>query len=438
MSLINKNKNDGKAPGPSPMLDSNLGEEDWEFFLCIDGGGTKTKVTISGRSLIGEPSEVMVLSRGSHRASNYTDLGLRSAMVSIAEATLEAIRRLKPQLLTRFRESVGGLDDQKNFLDSYLSKEKPLSSVPFSMIWAGLSGVDSQNDVHTMENELSELFGIEHVQLTSRLRVTNDCDLLSQPIEEQYRISLISERDSQRPICSGGIVLIAGTGSIAMAFKPKKGSGSSTESFGSRLIETTGRLGGYGYLIGDEGSSFDVGRQTVKSILNWVDHQTGNFMASNQPEMGDEVDDIRDSRLLSDVLEHFEVAKPDDLLGAVYRLDPTLNQTEHDRKVRLAQVSRVVMGCAFPRGEGEADRFAVRMMNRSAEQLTGLLVKICEIHKLRASELVLCLGGGMYGFEEFKELLISVHGKISGSNFGWVKLVDEPDQVGALSLGNKH
>jgi N-acetylglucosamine kinase-like BadF-type ATPase len=51
---------------------------------------------------------------------------------------------------------------------------------------------------------------------------------------------------------SPGIILIAGTGSIA---------------FGRNSAGRFGRAGGWGYVYGDEGASFDIARQAVRAIL---------------------------------------------------------------------------------------------------------------------------------------------------------------------------
>jgi N-acetylglucosamine kinase len=53
-----------------------------------------------------------------------------------------------------------------------------------------------------------------------------------------------------------GIVVIAGTGSIA---------------YGKAAGGEIGRTGGWGYLMGDEGSGYDIGRQTLQAATQAVD-----------------------------------------------------------------------------------------------------------------------------------------------------------------------
>ncbi|HYH01549.1 MAG TPA: BadF/BadG/BcrA/BcrD ATPase family protein [Bacillota bacterium] len=57
-------------------------------------------------------------------------------------------------------------------------------------------------------------------------------------------------------LCQPGVVIIAGTGSIAFGIDP-----SGREA----------RSGGWGYLLGDEGSAFDIGRQGVRAVLRESD-----------------------------------------------------------------------------------------------------------------------------------------------------------------------
>ena len=54
-----------------------------------------------------------------------------------------------------------------------------------------------------------------------------------------------------------GIIVIAGTGSIA---------------YGRNAAGTTARAGGWGYIFGDEGGAFDLGRQALRAILR---HEEG-------------------------------------------------------------------------------------------------------------------------------------------------------------------
>jgi glucosamine kinase len=57
-----------------------------------------------------------------------------------------------------------------------------------------------------------------------------------------------------------GIVVIAGTGSAAVGWD------------GSRMV----RAGGHGFLLGDEGSAYWIGRQAIAAALHWADGMGGS------------------------------------------------------------------------------------------------------------------------------------------------------------------
>ncbi|KAG0142990.1 hypothetical protein CROQUDRAFT_96833 [Cronartium quercuum f. sp. fusiforme G11] len=371
----------------------------------LAGGGTKTKVTIAAPSPSSLSPSVQILATGAHRSSNCSDLGIQFAVESIGHATLQALAKLP-----------------SHYPATSWTFHQP---APFMKIWAGLSGVDSQADVVAMKAALGELFGLGP-QDEKVLVISNDCDLLSGSIEFHYRRSI--EISSSYKPCDGGIVLIAGTGSIATAYVPS--SFSAIDVPRESLLKVAGRVGGYGYLLGDEGSAFDVGRFTVKAVLEAAD--AGELEVKLDRPLSST---IANSTLLPALLDHFGVHHVDDLLGAVYRLNKSAGQTEHDRKVRLAEVSRVVMRCAYPGDPSVVgDQFALEVMAQTAKKLSVLLHEVCRIHNLKPERLVLCLGGGMWAYEAYKETVLRLTAESWGAEWGWVESVKEPDQVAATTL----
>lgn len=85
-----------------------------------------------------------------------------------------------------------------------------------------------------------------------------------------------------------GIMVIAGTGSVALG-KDRRG----------RLV----RAGGWGWLLGDEGSGLAIGRDGLRAALRALD-------GVDPP-----------TRLTDIVLAHFGVARPRDIKALVYALD---------------------------------------------------------------------------------------------------------------------
>jgi N-acetylglucosamine kinase-like BadF-type ATPase len=83
-----------------------------------------------------------------------------------------------------------------------------------------------------------------------------------------------------------GVVYISGTGSVCIA----------VNSRGERA-----RIGGWGYLLGDEGSGFDFGRRALTAVM--MSHD------GRQPSSGP---------LVSKILRHFQCDNPADLIPIIY------------------------------------------------------------------------------------------------------------------------
>lgn len=82
-----------------------------------------------------------------------------------------------------------------------------------------------------------------------------------------------------------GVVVIAGTGSIA---------------YGRNARGEAARAGGWGYVLGDEGSGYWIGRTALRAVLREADRR-------GEP-----------TSLTGRLLMHFDVSKPQDLIHAVY------------------------------------------------------------------------------------------------------------------------
>src|SRR5699024_8036769 len=86
--------------------------------------------------------------------------------------------------------------------------------------------------------------------------------LLALDFIDQNNIDVFIDNDALAALASGsfgdsGMVLIAGTGSIAYNF--------------SSDFKKISRVGGWGYIFGDEGSGFDIGRKAITSVLKQLD-----------------------------------------------------------------------------------------------------------------------------------------------------------------------
>ncbi len=122
-----------------------------------------------------------------------------------------------------------------------------------------------------------------------------------------------------------GIVIVAGTGSIA---------------YGCDRHGHAVRSGGWGYVLGDEGSGYWMGRLALRAIVREVDGR-------GQP-----------TSLTPRVLAHFGVARPEELLHTVYRHDFT-----------PAAVAALATHVQHAHDEGDA--VATAILDRGAREARG-------------------------------------------------------------------
>ncbi len=167
------------------------------FSLGFDGGGTKTECVVldAGGIIIGE---------GRGGPSNALRCGFDTAFRSLREAADEAL------------------------------KSASLHKHSVSSVCAGLAGAGRRNVVRRLLVFLAQEFP----------------NALAQVITD-YEIAL------EAAVGAGpGIVLIAGTGSVA---------------YGRNTAGETARAGGYGAWVGDEGSAFEIGRRAVAAVARTRD-----------------------------------------------------------------------------------------------------------------------------------------------------------------------
>lgn len=156
-----------------------------------------------------------------------------------------------------------------------------------------------------------------------------------------------------------GVVLIAGTGSIAYAQR-------GDESF---------RSGGYGYLIGDDGSGFAIGASGIKHLCKVYDGRV--------PRDG-----------LADMLEgRFEVARLTDMLERVYRSTSAVTTA--------ASAAPIVLEMAQA-----GERSATRIVQTAALELFELLKGAIKRSGLVGSDAPIALAGGLLGTNSLLTFLL--------------------------------
>ncbi|KAG8700733.1 hypothetical protein FRC09_005784 [Ceratobasidium sp. 395] len=405
-----------------------------KLFLCVDCGGTKTAAVIVDDS-------AKVVGRGTGGPSNFTDVGmtafLRAVKVAV-EAALAEVTGAKISL--------------------------PPPSPLLSAAWFGISGCDRPADAIALQSPLSDLLSISIPNLT----IANDTHLLASPL-------------SAHPSAKSAVVVIAGTGSNCMSFKRKEGGGTG-------LVEL-GRSGGWGWILGDEGSGYFVGRTAVRYLLTQWDRTSVDVDSEEPEDIQSEISPVTNKPTLrARIFTHFEISAPPDLFSVVYTADPppvhptegasanappvspgpdapatptvdeaatkpvsasSQSQTNGnpniylvERKHRLTSLTPLVFSSAFDDHDPDA-LIVLRTAARSlAEHINSLMIPVAlgaapvPPKAARPEETILCFGGSLVGIKKYRALIVDELGRIrSGLGVGVGEAEDVADEGRGVVAG---
>ena len=195
-------------------------------------------------------------------------------------------------------------------------------------ICLGIAGVDRPEDAALVRGVMSR------IGYKARILVVNDA-----LIALQAAIG-----------AAAGIVIVAGTGSIA---------------YGCDRYGNAARAGGWGYVLGDEGSGYWMGRLALRAIVREADGR-------GHP-----------TTLTPRVLKHFGVTRPEDLLQTVY---------SHDFKPAAV----AALATEVQRAREEGDAVATAILDWGAKELVGAAESVTKQLELRGEEFSFVLAGGMF------------------------------------------
>jgi N-acetylglucosamine kinase-like BadF-type ATPase len=147
-----------------------------------------------------------------------------------------------------------------------------------------------------------------------------------------------------------GVVIVAGTGSIA---------------YGRNRSARAARAGGWGYLIGDEGGGFWIGRAALSSVVRQFD---GRGPAT---------------RLTDLVLSHMGLASPTELIHEIYYRDL------HRRAI--AALAALVNQAA-----AEGDAVAAQILARAGTELAAAASSVIARLGMRGDAFPTVLAGGIF------------------------------------------
>ncbi len=183
-----------------------------------------------------------------------------------------------------------------------------------------------------------------------------------------------------------GVALIAGTGSMAFARSPDG---------------RTTRAGGWGYILGDEGSGYALGLAALQAVAQAADGR-------GPP-----------TRLTASLLDRLQLTEPQQLIAAVY-------QQGLDRAA-ISSLAPLALAAAE-----HNDHVADQIVHFGAEQLAVAIAACCRELALPSPFPLAMAGGVLLGSADYRERVLQA-AKRTGTTVGEAALVSEPAE-GALSI----
>jgi N-acetylglucosamine kinase-like BadF-type ATPase len=239
-------------------------------------------------------------------------------------------------------------------------------TLPLQSSWFGLAGVDRPGDYDLLLPYL--------LSLAQSVHLTNDAELVLSGLPDAV-----------------GIALIAGTGSIALG----------CDTRGTKV-----RSGGWGHIIGDEGSGYELGCRCLHAVARATD---GRGQATMLVEM---------------LLRYWRLDVASDMIGKVYD-DPD--------KATIAALSALVFAAAR-----DGDEVACGIVEDAVRELALVTVAVKNRLDFTGGQVGLALGGGLLLHEtDFRTKVISAIN--AHMSLGDVALVEEPALSGARAsiIGNR-
>jgi N-acetylmuramic acid 6-phosphate etherase len=312
------------APDPLPGV---------PLYLGIDGGGTHTVALLATNASGSPDGNWTILGHGKSGPSNRQAVGTERALAALDEAVSSA----------------------------FASANWP--RVPAASACLGLAGADRPDDQAVIRE------WAERVRLSDRVEVTSDAAiLLAAGTAEGF-----------------GLVLIAGTGSIA---------------FGRRADGRRERAGGWGHRLGDEGSAYAIAISALQAIARAADGRGPT------------------TRLTERFLNRFGLSHPQELIAVVYR--------SGRHREDFAALAPLVIEMA------ESDAVAEQIVEAGAQELAFAGQAVARALGWTGPLPVALSGGLLLGSEDYRRRVLGALRSL-GIEPDPVQLVEEPAE-GAIRL----
>jgi N-acetylglucosamine kinase-like BadF-type ATPase len=234
-----------------------------------------------------------------------------------------------------------------------------------SAICLGIAGVDREDDAAAVRSIM------RRIGFKARTLVVNDA-----------LIALVAGAGE-----GPGVVIVAGTGSIA---------------YGRDGANRAARAGGWGYILGDEGGGFWIGRAALNAVVREFDGRGPRTL------------------LTEIVLAHMSLSNPTQLIHAVYGGGLHRNT--------IAGVAAVVR-----RAADDGDAVAADIISRAAVELSGAAASVITRLEMRGSLFPILLSGGV--FRGVPSLVDHVAGRLKEvAPRSEVRRLDAEPAAGAVTL----
>jgi len=224
-------------------------------------------------------------------------------------------------------QSAGELEVEKVLHDVMTEALEGIAEAP-AAVCVGMAGVDRPNDARLMRSMLSRLCRGSHSLVVNDALIALEAGAPNSP----------------------GIVIISGTGSIA---------------YGRDAHGHAARAGGWGHVLGDEGSGFWLGRQALRAVLRAAD-QRGEPTA-----------------LAERIKAHFGVAREQELVQPIY---------EGGMKPKVVAALAPIVGEVAAAG----DPVATKIVSVGADELASAAASVARRLGLVEADIPLPLAGGIF------------------------------------------
>ncbi|UNI25040.1 N-acetylmuramic acid 6-phosphate etherase [Purpureocillium takamizusanense] len=351
-----------------------------EYFLCIDGGGTKCAVSIATR---GEG----IVAQATAGACNLNSTSLDDAVEQIRRATAAAAA------------SLHGPDERSGQVPWRPS---------FTRVWAGIAGLHhASHHAGALASRLEHLLGVSTER--GSLRLTCDTSLLSSCL-------LAAADDDDEELAEGCCVaLIAGTGAVATAFRRSADTGGE--------VVQVGRTGGWGHLVGDQGSAFYIGQQALRIVLTSLEARQSD---------DDDTHHSLNRPLEAAVVKHLGCGNdPKDVLSSILSSVPEGGAQQPLPKQRIGRLALVVTQLGF--ADVDPDPQARAILDDAAACLARLVRPLASERLCDPPKGILALSGALMNVKPYRDLVLDKCAAM-GVRFGRIVVVTDASAYGAEFL----